>query len=556
MVYQKGDWHVVFLVLGVIVIAGVLIGISNSNNFSEKSSEETVSLLAGKNIGDSCTTAGPSSPLSFNQECGKYKVCEYGKCSQGCTDDAWCKGSGPSYLCDLRNFWCYDGAADSDQDGIIDSEDNCRYKSSNKPYWAVPRPADGNLGNIISYDHTAGVVPKISGNYLLTGPRITGEGANHDGPGLYIYNFVTKQRKLISDSASISESGIDGNYVVFTKSMPLNIDPKIKGIYLYNINTGAERKIAELDVFSENYRIWTRRYIEGISGNKIFLRTEILNRATTPSISHFYLGVMDIRIPFYSATLYPINGGNKFGIVRFSNDIVWQNFTESDSVGNHWKVIYYNIKNGESKRVSSVESDQVYPDIYGDLIVWRDSRNVDSFAGYGETNYDIYAYNIKTNQEIAITLAPKLQTGPVVSDRFVVWTDYRNGNGDIYAYDLYTKKELVISATPNSQGDSDFYGINRVDVNKKTVAWTEEILPNEPLANIIIKRYEDFDKDNDGVGDICDNCPSTSNQDQLDTNFDNIGDACPVGKKRCKAATSFRDCGSGYKCSFGYCKKK
>ena len=30
----------------------------------------------------------------------------------------------------------------------------------------------------------------------------------------------------------------------------------------------------------------------------------------------------------------------------------------------------------------------------------------------------------------------------------------------------------------------------------------------------------------DGVGDVCDNCPSVSNSDQKDTDADNIGDAC------------------------------
>jgi hypothetical protein len=35
-----------------------------------------------------------------------------------------------------------------------------------------------------------------------------------------------------------------------------------------------------------------------------------------------------------------------------------------------------------------------------------------------------------------------------------------------------------------------------------------------------------LDTDNDGIEDAIDNCPSTSNPDQLDTDGDSIGDAC------------------------------
>ncbi len=36
----------------------------------------------------------------------------------------------------------------------------------------------------------------------------------------------------------------------------------------------------------------------------------------------------------------------------------------------------------------------------------------------------------------------------------------------------------------------------------------------------------EFDRDSDGIGDVCDNCPDDSNPDQLDNDLDGIGNAC------------------------------
>ena len=56
------------------------------------------------------------------------------------------------------------------------------------------------------------------------------------------------------------------------------------------------------------------------------------------------------------------------------------------------------------------------------------------------------------------------------------------------------------------------YTASITDANGCSVSYTQEILL--------------LDADLDGVGDGCDNCPNTSNPDQLDTDGDGIGDAC------------------------------
>ena len=41
-----------------------------------------------------------------------------------------------------------------------------------------------------------------------------------------------------------------------------------------------------------------------------------------------------------------------------------------------------------------------------------------------------------------------------------------------------------------------------------------------------MKNWGQVDTDGDGVGDVCDNCPSNSNPDQLDSDGDGTGDEC------------------------------
>jgi hypothetical protein len=45
-------------------------------------------------------------------------------------------------------------------------------------------------------------------------------------------------------------------------------------------------------------------------------------------------------------------------------------------------------------------------------------------------------------------------------------------------------------------------------------------------AQLIVAVQEDTDSDGDGVLDAQDNCPTTPNTDQLDTDHDGVGDAC------------------------------
>jgi len=81
-----------------------------------------------------------------------------------------------------------------------------------------------------------------------------------------------------------------------------------------------------------------------------------------------------------------------------------------------------------------------FPAIYGNNIVWQDSRS---------GNWDIYAYDLVTHQQIHTTDKSD-QVTPAIYDNKVVWTDYRNGNDkpDIY---MGTISYLPVAAFTTSQ---------------------------------------------------------------------------------------------------------
>ena len=123
--------------------------------------------------------------------------------------------------------------------------------------------------------------------------------------------------------------------------------------------------------------------------------------------------------------------------------------------------------------------DEYYPEIYGNIIVWQDTRyglpdifmldlgedgipytdddggetritsdptTKQNYPGIGENRIvytsnengkaDIYLYDIPTGITTQITMDPENQWGPKIYGDYIVWTDNRNGNNDIYAYDL------------------------------------------------------------------------------------------------------------------------
>jgi beta propeller repeat protein len=83
--------------------------------------------------------------------------------------------------------------------------------------------------------------------------------------------------------------------------------------------------------------------------------------------------------------------------------------------------------------LTSDTSEQSYPHIHGDRVIWTDFRNdpqgvYTDFADPLENNGDIYGYDLTLDEEFVVTNDPSKQLRPTIEGEDVVWLDWRGIN--------------------------------------------------------------------------------------------------------------------------------
>ncbi|UCH43044.1 MAG: hypothetical protein JSW16_00455 [Dehalococcoidales bacterium] len=154
----------------------------------------------------------------------------------------------------------------------------------------------------------------------------------------------------------------------------------------------------------------------------------------------------------------------------YNDRVVWascyysQEMRESpqkDIVSLNWDVFLLDLKTGELQQITTEEHAQTEPRIYGDTIVWLDTRHEaeNRYPHY----YDVYAYDLNTNQERRLTSTNSIMENDLgISGDLVVWTDSRyaelsqdgyyrqHDNNEIYVYNLTTGQEKRITTYPGN----------------------------------------------------------------------------------------------------------
>lgn len=151
----------------------------------------------------------------------------------------------------------------------------------------------------------------------------------------------------------------------------------------------------------------------------------------------------------------------------------------------------------------------------------RDTKSrFEDFSSNGEAAYTLNAYNTPPyviNQALRLTAADNSQAASILFDplstipmeTFKVSFDFKIGKGN------------------GADGMSFFlleyrarYGFGARTGGLNDEHWIDNVLFQDTTSN--------NDSDLDGIPDNCDNCPFTSNPDQIDTDGDGTGDACQI----------------------------
>ncbi len=271
---------------------------------------------------------------------------------------------------------------------------------------------------------------------------------------LYDFNIEDADRRLIqitSDPHHQMYPSISGTKMVWVDKRHGSDE-----IYLYDlenselgeqrITTNSCREIAP--EISGNKIIWAQRY--GHEGQQIYLYD-----LDKPSLGPQQVSRDEDKGTHYSQHI----DGNK---------IVWFNYDHYDN--RKHTVFMYDLNTPEIDYISVAPKghDPLYPNISGDIVVWR-STHVENSLYY----YDLSKLEIKPDR---VTKDWRRKDNYDVSGNWVVWEDirrtYQNGyysGNDIYLFDIAAQEEKPITiffsskSEPKASGDKVVWSDSRDD---------------------------------------------------------------------------------------------
>ena len=171
----------------------------------------------------------------------------------------------------------------------------------------------------------------------------------------------------------------------------------------------------------------------------------------------------------------PAIHGNRVVWASVDRDEVEQQRSSKRSPMPNWDVFLLDLNAGEVQQLTTEEHAQVYPRIYGDTVVWLDSRHEEGY--HNPRRHDVYVYDLSTGEERRLTSATSAEGMDLaVNGNLVVWTDNRHAdpevkihaenepeyNNEIYVYDLTTNQEKRVTTYPGNDRYPDISGGNIV----------------------------------------------------------------------------------------------
>ena len=216
---------------------------------------------------------------------------------------------------------------------------------------------------------------------------------------------------LIDNDDGDTSPAMHGDWVAFDREFINN-----PHLFLFNIVTAQEIKVLGADGVSDPaiYGDWVA--YSDIYGGQMFayrISTDELFMLTP------YSSISNVDPDIYDQT------------------IVWRRISGGDS-----NIVAYDLGSQTMFTLSARLGPEWNPKIYGDIVVW-------------DWNNDIYGYNLSTSQYMTITNDPFSQSMPDIYENLVVWRDDRHGRWDIYGINLQTSE--IFSVTDGTNPVADIY---------------------------------------------------------------------------------------------------
>lgn len=291
------------------------------------------------------------------------------------------------------------------------------------------------------------LVPQSNGNHLLINsktaiPEIADDLVDSDK-----FSFVMYQN--IQDTEKLFYAEWEGNNATFVLKKYDILSKQLTNL------TNSDSSIHKIAYPGEN-KVYLSKYT---SENKLYdlysydlLNQQLTNIANSENHSEIIIGYTNEHVLLDITDLTPNAGPkhNKYSIYKTSdnalttfldttntvhgmeingNKIVWGEEKNGNS-----DIFMYDIATGQTSTICDDPSNQEYPDISGDYIVWCDHRN--DYHDYGKTQSkkdgtnsgDIYAYRTSTGEIFPVENTNDSSMYPQISGSIATWHMSKKGS--------------------------------------------------------------------------------------------------------------------------------
>ena len=379
---------------------------------------------------------------------------------------------------------------DTDSDNIVNNTDNVTLTAT--------------------FNENMATAPSISIGSLVTNVAMT---AVSSATWTYVWNVPAGNDGTVT--ATVSGTDMVGNVYSGTDSITFTID-----------NTSSSYKCVTTYDFNSCI---LNDFVAESSGNVSFVTDyegcsiQIVRPATVISNKTFGLGTYEIKAK-------AVTGSANQGIKLLDNTIALDlrpNNTDDEG----WKLFINGVTVAgdgvdASGRITTMPVS--YPNWYNvkvyvsstNIKVWLDTvlmADINNFGALNKTEGQVSIGGYSTSRYDNLIYTPIENTSPPLVD-------------SIQYFNSSTRVDQLVSNSNNLIFYSSAFGSDELSlsslINSSQIIYVSKIMNNCESDRVSIQVIISTDDDLDGIANNLDNCPSTSNSDQLDTDSDTIGDIC------------------------------